>query len=62
MVDNDLKLAQAGYMCGKLGKSVPVSQGLPTNLGQRHESGRWPWLVAIAHKIMDMALPWSRWP
>lgn len=32
MVGDDLKLARAGYMCGKLGQSVPVSQGLPTTL------------------------------
>ncbi len=32
MVADDLKLARAGYMCGKLGQTVPVSQGLPTTL------------------------------
>ena len=32
LVGNDPALATAGYMCGKLGQSVPVSQGLPTTL------------------------------
>ncbi|MCB2188929.1 MAG: TldD/PmbA family protein [Deltaproteobacteria bacterium] len=32
MVGHDLALATGGYMCGKLGQSVPVSQGLPTTL------------------------------
>ncbi|MFH1057103.1 MAG: TldD/PmbA family protein [Pseudomonadota bacterium] len=32
MVGNDPALATAGYMCGKNGQSVPVSQGLPTTL------------------------------
>ena len=32
MVGNDPELAQAGYVCGKNGQSVPVSQGLPTTL------------------------------
>jgi TldD protein len=32
MVGNDPALATAGYMCGKLGQTVPVSQGLPTTL------------------------------
>lgn len=32
MVANDLELAQGGFMCGKLGQTVPVSQGLPTTL------------------------------
>jgi TldD protein len=32
MVGNDPALARAGYMCGKLGQTVPVSQGLPTTL------------------------------
>lgn len=32
MVANDLALAQGGFMCGKLGQTVPVSQGLPTTL------------------------------
>lgn len=32
MVANDPALAQGGFMCGKLGQTVPVSQGLPTTL------------------------------
>ena len=32
MVANDLELAQGGFMCGKLGQTVPVSQGLPMTL------------------------------
>ncbi|CAO0821804.1 TldD protein [Desulfarculales bacterium] len=32
MVGNDPALATAGYMCGKMGQTVPVSQGLPTTL------------------------------
>jgi TldD protein len=32
MVGNDPALARAGYMCGKMGQTVPVSQGLPTTL------------------------------
>lgn len=32
MVADDLALAEAGFMCGKLGQTVPVSQGLPTAL------------------------------
>ena len=32
MVANDLALAQGGFMCGKNGQTVPVSQGLPTSL------------------------------
>jgi len=32
MVGDDLALAQGGFMCGKLGQTVPVSQGLPTTL------------------------------
>ena len=32
MVANDLTLAQGGFMCGKNGQTVPVSQGLPTTL------------------------------
>ena len=32
MVANDLAFAQGGFMCGKLGQTVPVSQGLPTTL------------------------------
>jgi TldD protein len=32
MVAGDLALAQGGFMCGKLGQTVPVSQGLPTTL------------------------------
>lgn len=32
MVADDLALARSGFVCGKLGQSVPVSQGLPTAL------------------------------
>jgi TldD protein len=32
MVGNDFSMAEAGYVCGKNGQSVPVSQGLPTTL------------------------------
>ncbi len=32
MVGDDPALAEAGFMCGKLGQTVPVSQGLPTTL------------------------------
>ena len=32
MVANDLTLAQGGFMCGKNGQTVPVSQGMPTAL------------------------------
>ncbi|MGD8562572.1 MAG: TldD/PmbA family protein [Desulfarculaceae bacterium] len=32
MVADDLALAESGFMCGKLGQTVPVSQGLPTTL------------------------------
>ena len=32
MVADDLTLAQGGFMCGKNGQTVPVSQGLPTTL------------------------------
>jgi TldD protein len=32
MVADDLALAQGGFMCGKLGQTVAVSQGLPTTL------------------------------
>jgi TldD protein len=32
MVGDDLAFARGGYLCGKEGQSVPVSQGLPTTL------------------------------
>ena len=32
MVADDLALADSGFMCGKQGQTVPVSQGLPTTL------------------------------
>ncbi|ADK84787.1 peptidase U62 modulator of DNA gyrase [Desulfarculus baarsii DSM 2075] len=32
MVADDLELARGGFVCGKLGQSVPVSQGMPTTL------------------------------
>ena len=32
MVADDLALARSGFTCGKMGQSVPVSQGLPTAL------------------------------
>ena len=32
LVADDLALAESGYMCGKMGQTVPVSQGLPTTL------------------------------
>jgi TldD protein len=32
MVADDLALADSGFMCGKNGQTVPVSQGLPTTL------------------------------
>lgn len=32
MVADDPALAQGGFMCGKMGQNVPVSQGLPTTL------------------------------
>jgi TldD protein len=32
MVADDLALAESGFMCGKMGQNVSVSQGLPTTL------------------------------